>query len=307
MEVTRIKTENGMDNPLVSKNSNFSFVIFLSFVFVLFGCKGESFDVSKLVAERDSILAENNRQKQELEDLNSFVGVVSNGLDSIAVQEGFLRNMGPEGNGMTREQMKQSLSELADMLARQRARITQLEDSLNVKGSGAGNLRNIIAFLNEQLEAKEKLITQLRAEVNNKNSDIKKLQSRVNSLNEDVQTLDKKNQMQKKALENINNIINECYVKIGTKKQLKQAGIIEGGLLKKTKLISASLTPKNFSTVDIRQFTEVSLHSKNPKILTTMPQSSYTIVRKGDGSSVLLINNPTEFWSISNYLVIALD
>lgn len=274
---------------------------------LLVGCKGETVDVSGIVAERDSIKEASIRQQQELDNLNAFVDVVANGLDSIAIQEGFLRNMGPERGGMTREQMKQSLSELAGVLARQRARISQLEDSMNVKGQGTDKLRNIIAYLNEQLEEKELLITQLRAEVNNQKVTLSELRAKYKTLNDNAQKLEKKSQIQQQALQTQSDMMNECYVKIGTKKQLKQAGIIEGGLLKKTKINAGSLTPDNFSKVDIRKFTEISLPSKNPKILTTMPQGSYTMVRNPDGTTLLTINDPSLFWSSSNYLVISLD
>lgn len=296
-----------MVTTLLKKSLAFLFVLSLSLVCILFGCKGESYDVSKIVAERDSIKEASIRQQQELDNLNAFVNAVSNGLDSIATQEGFLRNMGPEGNGMTREQMKQSLSELAGILARQKARIAQLEDSLNVKGTGAEGLRNIITYLNEQLEAKEKVIAQLRAEVNNQKVSLSQLQSKYNALSENAERLEKKSQIQQQALQTQSDMMNECYVKIGTKKQLKQAGIIEGGLLKKTKINAGSLTPNNFSKVDIRKFTEISLRSKTPKILTTMPQSSYSIIKNSDGTSLLTISDPTLFWSSSNYLVISLD
>jgi uncharacterized protein YukE len=276
--------------------------VFALVAILLSGCKGETVDVSGIVAERDSIKEASIRQQQELDNLNAFVDIVSNGLDSIAMQEGFIRVQNPEGPVMTREQMKKSLAELADMLARQRSRIAQLEDSLKFKGTGAEGLHKIVEYLNEQLEAKEKVIAQLRSEVNNKNTDIARLQSRITTLNENVEKLDKKNQIQQQALVTQSNMINECYMKIGTKKQLKQAGIIDG-----RKLNAGGLTPDKFVRVDIRQLRELPLKSKKPKILTTMPQSSYSIVKNSDGTSLLTINDPTLFWSSSNYLVISLN
>ena len=276
--------------------------LFVLVAILLSGCKGETIDVSGIVAERDSIKEASVRQQQELDNLNAFVSAVSNGLDSIAMQEGFIRIQNPESPGMTREQMKKSLAELSDMLVRQRTRIAQLEDSLKVKGTGAKGLHKIVEYLNEQLEIKEKVINQLRAEVNNKNTNIARLQSRITTLNENVEKLDKKSQIQQQALVTQSDMMNECYMKIGTRKQLKQAGIIDG-----KKLNAGCLTPDKFVRVDIRHFRELPLKSKKPKILTTMPQSSYSIVRKSDGTSMLTINDPTLFWSSSNYLVILLD
>lgn len=276
--------------------------LFVLGTILLSGCKGETIDVSGIVAERDSIKEASVRQQQELDNLNAFVGAVSNGLDSIAMQEGFIRTRNPEGPAMTREQMKKSLAELADLLARQRSRIAQLEDSLKIRSTGTEGLHKIVGFLNQQLETKEKVINQLRAELNNKNTNIAKLQSKISTLNENIEKLDKKSQVQQQALVAQSDMMNECYMKIGTKKQLKQAGIMVG-----KKLNAGGLIPDNFVRVDIRQLRELILKSKKPKILTTMPQSSYCIVRNSDGTSLLTITDPSLFWSSSNYLVISLD
>lgn len=276
--------------------------LFALVAILLAGCKGETIDVSRLVAERDSIKDVSEHQQQELNNLNAFVGAVSNGLDSIAMQEHFLREENPEGTPMTRAQMSQSLTELAQMLSRQRARIAMLEDSLKMKGSNSANLRNIISYLNEQLELKEQTISQLKAELSNKNVNIANLQTRINTLNENVVKLEKKEKISQQILATQSDMMNECYMKIGTKKQLKQAGILDG-----KKLNPNALSPDRFIKVDIRQLRELPINSKKPKILTAMPQSSYSIVRNADGTSTLSIKDPALFWSTSNYLVISLN
>ena len=287
--------------------------MFLLFVTIFCSCKGDVVDVSELVAERDSIVNASMQQKQELEKMNEFLAVISNGIDSISIQEGFIRNNGREGTGMSREQMRQSLQELAELLTRQRQRIKMLEDSLKLKGVGGENLRNIVAYLNEQLLSKEAVINQLRSEISNKNTDIANLQSlrsseqatyqaKISSLNKHIDDLGKKNEVQKQVLAAQSDMMNECYMKIGTKKQLKQSGILDG-----RKLNPGGLTPDKFVRVDIREFRELKINSKKPRILTTMPQNSFSIVRNSDGSSTLTITNPSSFWSSSNYLVIVTD
>lgn len=294
--------------------------IVLYLIALLTGCERTVNDVSKIVAERDSLAQQNAYQSAQLENMNSFINTISNGLDSIAQQEDFFRVQGGEGIGVSQEQMKQNLKALSELLARQRSRISMLEDSLKTNGANTEGLQNIIAFLNVQLDAKEKAINKLRSEINSKNMDIAQLQSRIvainenaaknekqnqmkiASLNENVEKLERKTQVQQQALVTQSNMINECYMKIATKKQLKQAGILDG-----KKLNAGGLSPNNFVRVDIRQFKEITINSKKPRILTAMPQSSYTLVRNSDGTSQLSITNPTVFWSTSNYLVISLD
>ena len=59
-----------------------------------------------------------------------------------------------------------------------------------------------------------------------------------------------------------------------------------------------------FSSVDIRLFREVTVNSSSPKILTSMPESSYNWVKLGDGIMLLKIKDPSLFWSLSNFLII---
>ena len=49
------------------------FYFFALVAILLAGCKGETVDVSGIVAERDSIKEASIRQQQELDNLNAFV------------------------------------------------------------------------------------------------------------------------------------------------------------------------------------------------------------------------------------------
>ena len=97
-----------------------------------------------------------------------------------------------------------------------------------------------------------------------------------------------------------NDMMNEAFMLMGNKKELTSLGAITGG--------KASSNPdlNNFIRVDIRYFTELEIPSSKPKIITTMPASAYTITNNGNGTSILKILNPTEFWKISKILIIQL-
>ena len=293
----------------MKKKVNYVRFYFFCLITIFFlGCSsGNTVDVSKLVAERDSLKESLSVIQKENDNLSTFMQVVSEGLDSIAIQEGFIRDGGPEGTGMTPSQMKKSLEELADMLARQRERIAALEDSLNLNGTGAKGLHNIVTYLNEQLTAKEKVIKQLRSEISDKNLTLAQQQRIISKLNDDVDSLGKKSKIQQEILGVQDLMMNECYMKIGTKAQLKEAGFLtNGSLLKKSKLNASALTPEKCVKVDIRQLVELQLNSKNPQILTTMPPNSYRIYHNSDGTSTLYVEDTALFWKSSNYLIIQL-
>jgi len=287
--------------------NHFSLIILLvSFGLCVFGCKKNGkMSYDELNKEVDSLKKDNIKKDRDIKDMMSFVGVLADGLDSIAQQEEilFYSNKGKEGTIVDREQLKKNLEMFEKTLATQKQRIAQLVDSLKARGESLSRLTSLVSYLNKQLEEKDEMINSLRADIDNKNVNISQLQQRVRTLTESNTKLNEKVERQVKALSVQTEIINEGYVKIGTKKALAELGIISTGFLKKTKVNYNTIDKNKFMRVDIRNFTEITINSSNPKILTQMPASSYKI-EKGKDSSILYIIDPTAFWSVSNYLVI---
>lgn len=263
----------------------------------------------RMQQQLDSLNLVNEGQKRELNELSSFMEIVSQGLDSISMYEdNYLNVSGPERRRLTRRQLRERIDGFAQLLDRQRQRIAMLEDSLqSMNGESVARLRNIINFLNVQLDEKNRTIDQLRSELRYRNVDISRLRSKMDTLTQTNENLISTVRQQTEALTVQDVVINECYIKIGTKKELQNAGILtKGKLFRKAKLNVAGLNPSQFNAVDIRNFTQVDLPSNKVKILTQMPQSSYQLVKNGDVTTLHIINT-TEFWSISNYLVIQID
>ncbi len=268
-------------------------------------CKDDNRMQEMMQARIDSLETTNASQASQLKDITDFMTVVSEGLDSIAEQEQLLmgNGRGVEGGKLTKEQLRENLKAFAALLERQRNRISELEDSLTSRGRSMTSLRNVITYLNQQLDEKNNTIASLQASLNNKNVDIQKLRKQVTTLTTAKEELEETVKNQGEALVVQSDVINEGYVKIGTKKELKQAGLLSGGFLSKKKLDVSKFQNGGFQKVDIRNFTEMNIPSEKIKILTQMPESSYYIT-ENDNSSTLKILNPTVFWSVSNYLVI---
>ena len=266
---------------------------------------GKQQEIEKLNKQVDSLLQDNTRKDCDIKEMMSFVGIMADGLDSIALREDMLlyTNKGKEGTIIDRAQLKKNLEMFEKTLEEQKLRISQLADSLRAKGNRLERLTSLVNYLNKQLEEKENLIKSLRADINNKNVNISNLKNKVNSLADNNAKLVEKVENQVQALATQSEMINEGYVIIDTKKSLSDLGIISGGLLKKTKVNFDAIQKSQFRKVDIRKFTEITINSSKPKILTQMPTSSYRIERTGS-TSTLYILDPTLFWSVSNYLII---
>ena len=59
-----------------------------------------------------------------------------------------------------------------------------------------------------------------------------------------------------------------------------------------------------FTQIDIRTTKEIRLYSKRASLLTTHPEGSYELVKDDKNQYSLVILDPTNFWSVSKYLVL---
>lgn len=288
----------------------FRIIMPLLMLVLVFSCKNEKVDMQQFVAERDSILQDNRSKTQQLDELNSVLSTIAIGLDSIAVQENILFNgSGRDGVRLDKHEIAARLNGMADILARQRAKIQALQDSLaNRKTSqSVEHLQRVVEFLNQQLAEKDQVIKSLRADLNNSKKDITQLRASLSDMKNRAVKAENKTQVLTTALSKQDDVINECYVRIGTKKQLSAAGLLKGGFLQKKKVNYEDVDKSKFNAVDIRKFREITLKSNNPKILTPQPSNrSFHFEESGDGSCTLVITNPTIFWSVSNFLIIQL-
>lgn len=286
-------------------------VILCLFGSMFIACKNENNANKGYAAERDSILQDNRSKTQQLDELNGILATIATGLDSIAIQEKILfKNSGSDGVVLDKYQIAERLKGMADILARQRQKIQALQDSLASRKSSQGivRLQKVVEFLNQQLAEKDQTIKTLRAELNDSKKSITQLRASLSSLQSRADKAEHRTQALTTALTKQDEVINECYVKIGTKKQLVASGLLKGsGLFSKKKVNYNEVDKSKFNAVDIRRVREIPLKSDNPKILTPQPNNrSFHFEDNGNGTCTLVITNPTLFWSVSNFLIIQL-
>ena len=112
---------------------------------------------------------------------------------------------------------------------------------------------------------------------------------------------------QESALQAKDDQINEGFVKMGPKSELKKLGLLSGGsLLKKSKVDYDNMDKKLFQRIDIRKTQRIEIPFKKAKILTAVPSDSYSMEQRDD-YNYLIITNVERFWSVSNYLIIQTD
>ena len=253
-------------------------------------------------AQIDSLQTALNNRNAEFLQLEEYLTVISEGLDSIAMQESEIFNTDKESPSPNQDLIKSRLASFKQTLKTQRETIVQLEKKLNSSNSYSKKLQRIIIALKAQLDEKESQIATLQDEVNNKNVTIKELGQRMGMLTQQTTEQQEVISSQNKMLQDQDDKMNEGYVIIASKNELKKLE-----LLKKSKINYSKIDRNLCRTIDIRLVTEIDINAKKPKILTQTPENSYVIEQNQDKSSVLRILDPDKFWSVSKYLIIQKD
>ena len=267
----------------------------------------------QLLKERDSLAELSNSQANTISEVNKTLGEISLMMDSINIQENALMLTNNDRNETAnyRERIKGNIRTFESLLKRQKERIAELEETLDDSTEETANLRNVIKLMKSQIEQKDREIQDLRAQLDESNKSILELKENVSSLNainEDQRSQISSQQetisSQEETLSAQDKKLNEGYYLVATKNELKDMGIKSGGnLFKKSKTNLNNLPTGKFKQVDIRNFRGLNIPGKKVTLISPAPPASYRLYQEPAGYR-LVINYPTSFWSISNYLVI---
>ena len=184
-----------------------------------------------------------------------------------------------------------------DLIAKLRQ---QLKNNQSASSKLKTTLETTIEGLTAELDAKNQQIQTLTAELEQKNLYIAQQGEQINTLNENVNQLTAQNSEKARTVAAQDKELNTGWYVFGTKKELKEQKILQNGDV----LRSNQFNKDYFTRIDIRVDKVIKLYSKSAKLLTTHPAGSYTLDKDSQGQYTLRITNPTQFWSVSRYLVI---
>ena len=273
----------------------FYFALILPAAMLVIAC-GES---SKSNPEADSLRSELNSRKAAMSEMDLFLDAVNASMDSVVKLDGTILRTEGESKLSKKDQILQNIDAYKEVLQRQRERLEELENKLKSSNNQNAKLLKTIEGLKAQIADKDKAIAELTQELEKRNFDINNLKSNVAKLSTRVTDLEEDAKVKDEALQTQTTLLNEAYVFIGTKKELKNAD-----LLKRGKLNMSDVDMSQFTKIDIRKTKQFTIPSKKPEILTQAPASSYTLEKVDKKTSVLTITDPAAFWSVSKILVI---
>ncbi len=263
-------------------------------------CDNGSGKKTNVTNEReDSLMRVITEKDNEINDMLSTLNEIQDGFRQITAAENRVTIAKDEENSNKNSQIRNDMSFIAQTMKHNRELIAKLQQQARQGSIAAEQMKRTIESLTAELEEKTRQLETLREELAQRDVRISELDQTVTSLNEDVAQL--KNETEEKAntINSQDRQLHTAWYAFGTKKELT-----ENGVLNKGKVLQSNFNREYFTKIDIRIEKEIKLYSKDAKILTTHPSSSYTLQRNASKQYILRITNPDVFWSTSKYLVI---
>lgn len=270
---------------------------------VLASCDGLKGGSKDLKAENDSLLMELTQRNAELDDMMGIFNEVQEGFRKINAAESRVdlqRGTVTENAISAKQQIASDIEFITKQMEENRTQIEKLQTQLKNSKSNSVQLKKAVEALTAELNAKQQRIEELQNELASKNIRIQELDAAVSDLAATKETLTAENEAKAKTVAEQEKSLNAAWFVFGTKSELKAQKILESGDVLK----SADFNKDYFTQIDIRTTKEIKLYSKRAELLTTHPAGSYELAKDDKSQLTLKITNPTDFWSVSKYLVI---
>jgi hypothetical protein len=281
-------------------------IIFLMAVMLYTACgKKKEQQIIDLQAKNERLMAESGQKDSLMNELFNSMNDIERNLADITAREKIITDAPVDEKRMNldvRDKIMDEIILINNIMEENKKQLALLKDQLKKSGVKVAALQDNINLLSKRLEEKEMEVAGLKEQ-------LLKLNFKIEALNATVDTLRYETAAQSKVISQQDLLIGEMntvwYV-VGTKKELSEMGIIEkaGGLFSGKMKISEMINQGNFTTADMRNLTGIPFESKEAELVTVHPEGSYRFLEENKLIKGLEIDNSTEFWKSSRFLVI---
>jgi hypothetical protein len=249
---------------------------------------------TQLLTSRDSVINEWMLTFDEIEkDLNT-VKEKENIISMKSSDKEFSKDK--------KQQILKDIEYVNTLLDQNKKKIASLTAQLKNSGGTIKGLQVKVAELEASIKERETEVAQLKTTLTQKDFEIGQLNARMTDQQIAIAQKDEK-------INNQTAEIQKGFVAYGTYKTLKAKGLVskEGGFLGlgRKESLHQNFSDSLFTQVNIMETKSIPVNSKDAKLITSHPSSSYAMVRdKNNKIASIEIKDPEEFWKISKYAVV---
>lgn len=276
-------------------------------LFLMSSCVENSRKYKDLQARLDSLSTVYTAQNTEMEEMFAELNDISAGMQSLRDAEHLL-TLEAEKEGKASTKSKQQLARLkndvvaiTEAIEGYKAQIAKLEKRNKAQSA---EFKRLITSLNQELDLRAEKINEITTQLAEKNQQLAVKTQEVENLTQNVEALDKANKNQQMTINEQDAAIHQGHYLLGSRKELKEAGVISRQGIFCPPIVSSQAQQADFATLDIREMKNIPLNTKKAKVLSVHPKEAYTLEAGEDGNLVLKINDESNFWKQTRYLVV---
>lgn len=274
-------------------------LFFAACMTALAACTGNKASDAPGATMSDSLQRIVEQKENEINDIMGTLNDINDGLREISEAEGRV-TLARSGEGANnRQKLREDVKFIQERMTQNRELLDKLRQQLRESSFKGDQLKRTVENLTKQLEQKNIELQKMREELDKKDIHISELDETVSNLNTNVENLRTENDQKSSTINNQDRQLNTAWFVFGTKKELKEQGIIDG-----SRVLRGNFNKSYFTKIDIRVQKEIKLYSKKAEMKTSHPSSSYMLDKDAKGQFILRITDPQTFWSTSKYLVI---
>ena len=253
-------------------------------------------------ATNDSLMMQTIQQQNEIADLVATLTEVSENLDRV--NDAIKIDSDDQVLLTRREQLLSRVAEIQRLIESKQRAIDELQEKYSSQLAKNKELQKAITRMEGEIKQYIQTIKSFEEKVHAQNVEIENLSLNLTSVKADLKSVSDENEGNKQVVAAQDAMLNSGYYVIGSKKELKKAGLVKDNVFTAAKINTEGMDGSLFKQIDIREVTEIPLGSKSAKVLSAMPESSYEIVKDYDRTLKIVIKDPATFWSITRYLVV---
>jgi len=273
----------------------------------LTGCENYKDELAQATVTKDSLMAVSSEKDKAIDEfITSFEEIEGNLAEVTTKQHSIQQRTGnvTEMNQNSKERIQNEIAAIKQLMETSKTQADELSRKLKNSNFRVNKFEKMVANLNLQIAAKDSQMVAL-------NDQLLALNTQVETLNTSVASLNQKDSASTDFIQRQTTKMNTGYIAVGNYKKLRDEQVVtkEGGFLGlgKEEKLSANLNSEAFKSIDITQIQTIPLDTKDAKLVTVHPASSYTIEKQNDKVSQIKITDAEKFWSTSKYLVVMTD
>ena len=271
---------------------------------VLAGCNQVSKEeYQQATNTNDSLMYVALQQGNEIYELSTTLNAVSDELDQINGQIA-LSNGENQDLLSKRERLLQQIAMVKQNIEEKQKALDELQKKYSAQLSQNKVLKQTIDRLQSEVAGYETKVAELNEAVANKEQQIVGLTETLTVAQDSLATTVAQNEQQQEVINTQDEMLNTGYYIVGNTKSLKELGLLQGSLLGKKRLTNQGFSTQGFTKIDIRELHQLPTGAKKAEILSSHPLNSYEMSVRADGTKVIVIKDPTEFWRHSRFLVV---